>query len=129
MRFRENQNTSRHGVGGSCEYLTGVLRVGGHLHRNQLGAFRECIEAMVADNQMDVRIDFLRCRYLSSMFIGHLVDGILRAQEKGKRVVVEVSPEIGHFFEMAHLDQLFAYSVSARTGVGSGHYPAVAQGA
>lgn len=84
---------------------------------------------MVADKTQDVLIDFAHCRYLSSMFIGHLVDGILRAKERHKEVRVLVSQEIGRFFEMAHLDQLFEYEVVEDRRIGSGINPPVAHGA
>ncbi|MCW8131639.1 MAG: STAS domain-containing protein [Planctomycetota bacterium] len=94
-----------------------------------MALFRDCVDAMVADRTEEVLIDFADCRYLSSMFIGHLVDGIMRAKERHKDVRVLVSPEIGRFFEMAHLDQLFEYEVAEDRRIGSGVNPPVVQGA
>lgn len=126
MREHWKSETSRVGVG-TCTYSAGTLRVTGHLHRNQLPAFTECMEAMVADAVPVVALDFQRCTYLSSMFIGQLVDSILQAKEQGKRVQVLVSPEIGSFFATAHLNQLFEYTIARSGTVGSGQHAAVAQ--
>jgi hypothetical protein len=46
------------------------------------------------------------------MFIGTLVDSVVQMKVDGKDVGVRVSPEIGHFLNMAHLYHLFSYEIT-----------------
>lgn len=81
------------------------------MNRSHLGIYQEALEAMVADDFKSVELDFTGCRSLSSLFIGHLVGSVLSAKEKAKAVRVSVSPELGRFFETAHLQHIFAYEI------------------
>ena len=103
--------------GPACIPSPGQLMVRGVIRRDQLFIFQECIEDLVKAPQDSATFDFSACEYLSSIFIGHLVDGILRARSAGKRVHVQVSPALGGFFQMAHLDQLFDYTVEHERGL------------
>ncbi|MCY3021525.1 MAG: hypothetical protein NTW87_21130 [Planctomycetota bacterium] len=58
-------------------------------------------------------MDLTRCTYLSSLFVGCLVDALTQMKADGKDVKVFVSPEIGHFLHMAHLYHLFTYQIVA----------------
>ncbi len=96
----------------SCEVQNSVMIVKGTLNSTHLGSFSGCLTELVKEKMNNITIDFTRCRYLSSMFIGYLVDAILKAQEDGKQVDVYVSPEIGRFLRMAQLHQLFSFHVT-----------------
>lgn len=105
-----------------CIWDKGVLFIQGALNSSQLSAFKGGLAKMVESRENEVLVDFTQCRYLSSVFIGQLVDSILSAKDKGKIVHVIVSPEIGRFLSMAHLQYLFDFEVveADRTAVESG---------
>jgi len=88
------------------------MTITGHMNRSHLGAFQEALETLVEDDFEAVEVDFTGCRYLSSLFIGQLVDAILSARERSKAVRVRVSPELGRFFETAHLKHIFEYEIA-----------------
>ncbi len=105
-----------------CIWDNGVLYIRGALNGAQLSAFKGGLAKMVESRDHEVLVDFTQCRYLSSVFIGQLVDSILSAKEKGKIVYVNASPEIGRFLRMAHLHHLFDFEVVGvdQTAVESG---------
>ena len=59
-----------------------------------------------------VVLDLTRCTYLSSDFIGVLVDAVMQMKADGKAVVIHVSPEIGRFLNMAHFYHLMTYEIA-----------------
>ena len=102
--------------------------VKGTLSSTHLGAFRSCIDELLHGSHRRITLDFTRCRYLSSLFIGYLVDGILNAKDDGREVEVFVSSEINQFLRMAQLHHLFNFTEAepTRSAMGSGIAPAVA---
>jgi len=101
-------------AGAMCISAHGVLVVGQNLSRAHLGAFKRCLDEVLAAPDKQMVLDFSGCLYVSSLLIGQLVDGIMRARERGKTVRVLASPEVGRFFRTAQLDQLFAYAVEEK---------------
>lgn len=110
----------------SCMVDGSTMYIEGTLNSNHLGSFCGCIDELSHSSFDMITIDFTRCCYLSSLFIGHLVDGVLKIKEDGKRVRVLVSPVIGRFLKMAQIHYLFDFTESEpmRPAVGSGMMPA-----
>ena len=96
---------------GLCHVSDQKLVLEGALDRDVLGPFCDGLDRLVNSVHQEVIVDFSRCSYLSSLVIGHLVDGILRCRANGKKVRVNVSKSIGRFFEQAHLNHLFEFVV------------------
>jgi anti-anti-sigma factor len=112
VAMRNRHQPSEQGPGGYCGCDLGILTVTGHMNRSHLGAFQEALQTLVEDDFEAVEVDFSGCRYLSSLFIGHLVDAVLSAKQRGKTIRVRVSPELGRFFETAHLKHIFEYEIA-----------------
>jgi len=91
----------------------GTLVVHANLLRADYNAFQKACAALMASSSSHktVTLDLTRCTYLSSLFIGTLVDTVVQMKADGKIVAVCVSPEIGHFLNMAHLYHLFGYQI------------------
>lgn len=94
-----------------CRFVDGRMEVQGVILRMDLGLFCRTMDEMATCPQKRVVFDFTRCPYLSSLFIGHLVDGVIRARESGKDVEILLSPELGKFFDGAQLFHLLTYQV------------------
>jgi anti-anti-sigma regulatory factor len=88
-----------------------MLIVHTNLMRVDHAGFEVACRELCARTMPSVHIDLTRCTYLSSMFIGTLVDCVVQMKVDGKTVGVRVSPEIGHFLNMAHLYHLFSYEI------------------
>ena len=70
-------------AGAMCISAHGVLVVGQNLSRAHLGAFKRCLDEVLAAPDKQMVLDFSGCLYVSSLLIGQLVDGIMRARERG----------------------------------------------
>lgn len=99
--------------------LTGdcTLSVQANLLRADYHAFEAACDRLCSSPQRAATLDLTRCTYLSSMFIGALVDTVIQMQVDGKAVRILVSAEIGRFLNMAHLYHLFAYEIVMPPGV------------
>lgn len=97
---------------GVCSLQDGVLEVCGPLDRTQWASFEEGC-ALLLDTQAwrQVRIDLTRCRYLSSLFIGHLVGTYKQIEKEGRTVRLVVSEEVARFLDLAFLNEVMAYEV------------------
>ncbi|MCZ7646554.1 MAG: STAS domain-containing protein [Planctomycetota bacterium] len=94
-----------------CKSDGQVLRIEGALLRVHLGPFCEQVAGLANVPSPEVTLDFTGCVYMSSQFIGRLVDGVQEVRRSGKQVRVLLSPELGEFFDRAHLQHLFEYEV------------------
>ena len=81
------------------------------LQRADFAAFQEACNALVHSPSPHVVLDLTRCTYVSSLFIGMLVDAVTSMQTAGKTIDVLVSPQVGRFLHMAHLYHLFEYTI------------------
>jgi anti-anti-sigma factor len=81
------------------------------LQRADFGAFQDACNALMHSKSPQVILDLTRCTYVSSLFIGMLVDAVTTMKTAGKVVNVVVSPQVGRFLHMAHLYHLFDYSI------------------
>ena len=87
------------------------LQVQCTLQRADYAAFQEACNGLVHSPSPHVVLDLTRCTYVSSLFIGMLVDAITSMQTNGKTIDVLVSPQVGRFLHMAHLYHLFEYTI------------------
>ena len=94
----------------------GTLRLNGNPAHVDYAAFEKACGALFRTSCACVLIDLTRCTYLNSMFVGLLVDTVIQIKGAGKKVRLCVSPEVGRFFNMAHLYHLFDYEVLAPAG-------------
>ena len=81
------------------------------LQRADFGVFQDGWKALTHCPSPQVMLDLTRCTYVSSLFIGMLVDAVTSLRTAGKVVKVHVSPQVGRFLNMAHLYHLFEYTV------------------
>lgn len=88
-----------------------VLTLQTNLHRADYNGFQQACNHLRASSYNMVRLDLTKCSYVSSLFIGLLVDVVTQMKADGKDVTVHVSPEVGRFLHMAHLYHLFAYTI------------------
>jgi anti-anti-sigma regulatory factor len=89
----------------------GVLTLQANLHRADYNGFQQACHKLRTSKAQAVRLDLTKCTYVSSLFIGLLVDVVTQMKTDGKDVTVHVSPEVGRFLHMAHLYHLFAYTI------------------
>src|SRR5438105_676256 len=89
----------------------GKLCLNANLPRSEYSAFQGACDELIHCALKEVTIDLTACTYVNSLFIGTLVDAVTQMKMNGKQVNVYVSPEVGHFFHMAHLYHLFVYKV------------------
>jgi anti-anti-sigma regulatory factor len=92
----------------------GRLQVQCALQRADFGAFQDGCNALMHSPSPHVVLDLTRCTYVSSLFIGVLVDAVTTMQTAGKTIDVLVSPQVGRFLHMAHLYHLFEYTIVER---------------
>ena len=88
-----------------------VLQLQCTLQRADFNAFQEGCAALSRCKTPNVMLDLTRCTYVSSLFIGMLVDAVTSMKSQGKVVSVQVSPQVGRFLHMAHLYHLIQYSI------------------
>lgn len=88
-----------------------VLQLQCTLQRADFNSFQEGCEVLARCKAPQVVFDLTRCTYVSSLFIGMLVDAVTSMKTQGKTVLVQVSPQVGRFLHMAHLYHLFDYSI------------------
>jgi len=91
----------------------GHLVVHGALQRTDYASFRDAFEELCHSPLTSIFINLNQCTYISSMFVGVLVDSITQMKSAGKSVKVEVSPTVGRLLHRAHLYHLFDYEVVA----------------
>jgi anti-anti-sigma regulatory factor len=89
----------------------GILTLQANLHRADYNGFQQACNQLRTSPVKTVRLDLTKCTYVSSLFIGLLVDVVTQMKADGKDVTVHVSPEVGRFLHMAHLYHLFAYTI------------------
>jgi len=89
----------------------GTLVLLDDLQRGDLSAFQSACEELARIANTKVCLDLTKCTYVSSLFIGVLVEAVTQMKTNGKDVSVYVSPEIGRFLHMAHLYHLFSYQI------------------
>jgi len=94
----------------------GLLRLNGNPGHADYGAFEKACGTVSCTSCAYVVLDLTRCTYLNSMFVGLLVDTVIQMKGAGKKVRLCVSPEVGRFFNMAHLFHLFDYEILAPEG-------------
>lgn len=87
------------------------LAVDGTLQRVDYNPFRDACDTLLRNHEPEIYFDLRKCSYLSSLFIGALVDAITQIKAQKRLVRVEVSAEIGRLLHMAHLYHLFNYEV------------------
>jgi anti-anti-sigma regulatory factor len=89
----------------------GVLTLQANLQRADYNGFQQACHILRTSKAQSVRVDLTKCTYVSSLFIGLLVDVVTQMKTDGKDVTVHVSAEVGRFLHMAHLYHLFAYTI------------------
>ena len=89
----------------------GTLFLLDDLQRGDLSAFQSGCEELARISNSKVILDLTKCTYVSSLFIGVLVEAVTQMKTDGKEVSVYVSPEVGRFLHMAHLYHLFTYQI------------------
>jgi len=94
----------------------GVLKLNGNPVHADYAAFERACNALSGTTCACVVVDLTRCTYLNSVFVGLLVETVTQMKSAGKKVRLYVSPEVGHFFNMAHLFHLFDYEVLVPAG-------------
>lgn len=94
----------------------GTLRLKGNPLHADFGAFEKACSSMSRTSCACIVMDLTRCTYLNSMFVGLLVDTVVQLKGTGKKVRLCVSPEVGRFFNMAHLFHLFDYEILVPAG-------------
>jgi anti-anti-sigma factor len=94
----------------------GVLRINGNPAHADFAAFEKACSTVLSTLCACIVMDLTRCTYLSSMFVGLLVDTVTQLKGAGRKVRLCVSPEVGQFFNMAHLYHLFDYEILAPSG-------------
>lgn len=87
------------------------LQVQCTLQRADFASFQDGCNALVHSPSPHLVLDLTRCTYVSSLFIGMLVDAVTSMQTAGKTIDVLVSPQVGRFLHMAHLYHLFEYTI------------------
>jgi anti-anti-sigma factor len=92
-----------------------VLQLQSTLQRADFNAFQEGCAMLAKCKSPEVMFDLTRCTYVSSLFIGMLVDAVTSIKAQGKTVLVHVSPQVGRFLHMAHLYHLFSYTIVEST--------------
>ncbi|MEI6232602.1 MAG: STAS domain-containing protein [Planctomycetota bacterium] len=100
-------------VDGLFTLNAGALCALGDVQRGDLRAFKDACTALRDCGQQSVFIDFSRCSYISSLFIGELAEAVMQMTASGKDVHVVVSPEIGKTLHMARLYHLFTFEISS----------------
>jgi anti-anti-sigma factor len=89
----------------------GVLVLKTNLQRADYSGFEEACRELQLSAFPKILLDLTRCTYVSSLFIGILVDSVTQMKADGKDVLVHVSPEVGRFLHMAHLYHLIQYKI------------------
>ncbi|MGD0091931.1 MAG: STAS domain-containing protein [Planctomycetota bacterium] len=89
----------------------GALTLNGNPARADFAAFEQACHTLCRAPHPSIVVDLTRCTYLNSMFIGVIVDTVIRMKGARKHVRLAVSPEVGRFFNMAHLCYLFSYEI------------------
>jgi anti-anti-sigma factor len=89
----------------------GVLVLATNLQRADYSAFENACRELQQSQYKKILLDLTRCTYVSSLFIGILVDSVTQMKAEGKEVMVHVSPEVGRFLHMAHLYHLIQYKI------------------
>jgi anti-anti-sigma factor len=90
----------------------GVLTLAANPLRADIAAFAAACGQLAGSQAGTAILDLTRCTYLSSQYIGVLVDTVTQMKMDGREVVVRVSPELGRFLHMAHLYHIFAYEIA-----------------
>jgi len=90
----------------------GALRACGELQRADLPSFRKSFQQLCECPDHSIFVDLKKCTRLGSMFIGEMADAVMRMQAGGKKVHIEVSPEIGKLLHLARLYCLFDYDIT-----------------
>jgi anti-anti-sigma factor len=98
-------------TGAKIAVSDGVLVLKCNLQRADYSAFEEACKELQTSGLQKILLDLTRCTYVSSLFIGILVDSVTQMKAEGKDVLVHVSPEVGRFLHMAHLYHLIQYKI------------------
>jgi anti-anti-sigma regulatory factor len=111
MATKPATRVERAALAGKVLVKDSVLTLECTLQRADYNAFQEGCALLAKSRTPVVTMDLTRCTYVSSLFIGMLVDAVTSMKAQGKNVSVRVSPQVGRFLHMAHLYHLFEYSI------------------
>lgn len=89
----------------------GTLTLGSTLQRSDYHVFQEGCNRLCKSSADSILLDLTRCTFVSSLLIGMLVEKVTEMREMNKKVLVRVSPEVGHFLHMAHIYHLINYEI------------------
>jgi len=81
----------------------GVLTVKSALDYAFSRGFREACRALLNSDERDIAIDLVGHTYITSIYLGMLMDAGKRAQELGKNLVVRASSGLVRFFDAVDL--------------------------
>jgi anti-anti-sigma factor len=109
---RARKAMSELGANSKLVMTPGCLQIMANLQRADIHAFQEACGALGQAPETEIILDMTRCTYVNSLVVGILVDAITQMQTSGKQVTLIVSPEVGHFLNMARLYHLFSYQIA-----------------